>query len=120
VPIAVYLSPRAGQQVSMLRARDRRTYDDFLINLRARGCEAMHYRLTGDVLLERLCVVHLARQLRVVVAFESAESVTILLVAPHKDDDPFIDIYAQLYRLANLARELSAADKRRAQRASRR
>lgn len=155
MPIAVYLSPRAEQQVSMLRARDRQTYDDFLINLRARGCEALHYRLTGNVLLERLCVVHLAQQLRVVVAFESAELATILLVAPHKDDDPFIDVYAQLYRLANIdvapsgerkkptccegkdgsapvvdvedlevlvrrARELPGADKRRAQRASRR
>lgn len=100
-------------------------------------------------------MVHLARRLRVVVAFESEDSVTILLVGPHKDEDPFIDVYAQLYRLANLdiapsgerkkppccdgedgsapvvevedletfvsrARELSGADKRRAERASRR
>jgi hypothetical protein len=52
-------------------------------------------------LLERLCVVHLTGQLRVVVAFESAEAVTILLVGQHLDD-PFLDVYTQLYALAEL------------------
>lgn len=154
MPVAVYLTPRAQQQVSMLRTQDRKVHDQFLTALRSRGCEALDYRLTGEGLLERLCVVHLARQLRVVVAFESAGAATILLVGSH-NNDPFLDVYAQLYTLAGVnspppeqrrkppccggedghpptvdidvledlirrARELSGADKRRAQRAGRR
>jgi|HubBroStandDraft_3_1064219.scaffolds.fasta_scaffold496703_1 hypothetical protein len=127
-------------------------YDQFLAALRAHGCESLHYRLAGVGLLERLCVVHLKAQLRVVVCFESMKAATILLVGRHSDD-PFLDVYTQLYALANIddipseprrkppccdsedgsppvldtgvvddlvqrARELSGADKRRAQRAS--
>jgi len=95
------LTPRAQQQVSTLRARDRKAYDHFLVALRTRGCESLHYRLTGEGLLERLCVVHLARQLRVVVAFESVEAVTTLLVGLHSND-PFLDVYTQLYALAGI------------------
>jgi hypothetical protein len=101
VSVAATLTPRAQQQVSALRARDRKAYDRFLVALRARGCESLHYRLTGEGLLEQLCVVHLARQLRVVVAFESVEAATILLVGPHSDD-PFLDVYTQLYALASI------------------
>jgi hypothetical protein len=155
VPVAASLTLRAQQQVNNLRTRDRRAYDQFLTALRARGCEALGYRLAGEGLLERLCVVHLIGRLRVVVAFESAAAATVLLVGPHADDDPFLDVYSQLYALAGLdspptaqrrkppccegedrsppilntevlddlvrrARELSGADRRRAQRAGRR
>ena len=85
-----------------MRARERRAYDQFLDTLRARGCGALRYRLSGEGLLERLCVVHLAGRMRVVVAFESASAATILLVGPHIDDDPFLDVYTQLYALADL------------------
>jgi hypothetical protein len=155
VPVAASLTLLAQQQVNNLRTRDRRAYDQFLATLRARGCEALRYRLAGEGLLERLCVVHLTGRLRVVVAFESAAAATVLLVGPHADDDPFLDVYSQLYALAGLdspptaqrrkppccegedrsppilniellddlvrrARELSRADKRRAQRAGKR
>ena len=43
----------------------------------------------------------MARQLRVVVAFESVEAVTILLIGPHSND-PFLDVYTQLYALAGI------------------
>jgi len=102
MPVATSLTPRAHQQVSMLRARDRKAYDQFLIALRARGCESLHYRLTGGELLERLCVVHPTGQLRVVVCFEAAKAATILLVGQHSDD-PFLDVYMQLYALADLS-----------------
>ena len=85
-----------------MRTRERRAYDQFLAALRARGCEALRYRLAGEGLLERLCVVHLAGRMRVVVAFESVSAATILLVGPHIADDPFLDVYTQLYALAGL------------------
>jgi hypothetical protein len=92
----------AAQQISNLRKRERRSYDQFLLALRARGCGALHYRLSGDDLLSKICVVHLAGPLRVVVAFGAHDVATILLVGPHDDGDPFMDVYAQLYELAGL------------------
>lgn len=97
----VSLTPRAEQQVAALRARERRSHDAFLTNLRTQRCKAMDYRLTGHS-VEHLCVAHLAGPLRAVVAFMSAESAAILLVAPHADRDPGIDVYTQLYALAQL------------------
>jgi len=39
----------------------------------------------------------------VVVAFSAHNDAVILLVGPHDDQDPFIDVYSQLYELAGLA-----------------
>jgi hypothetical protein len=39
----------------------------------------------------------------VVVAFTAHNVATILLVGPHDDQDPFMDVYSQLYELAGLA-----------------
>jgi hypothetical protein len=71
--------------------------------LRARGCAALNYRLSGNDLLTKICVAHLAGSLRVVVAFSAHNFATILLVGPHNDGDPFMDVYLQLYELAGLA-----------------
>jgi hypothetical protein len=59
--------------------------------------------LSGDDLLSKICVAHLAGSLRVAVAFSSHNVATILLVGPHDDQDPFMDVYAQLYALVDLA-----------------
>jgi len=40
----------------------------------------------------------------VVVAFFAQDISAILLVGPHDDSDPYIDVYTQLYALAGLAR----------------
>ena len=147
------ITERAAQQVGNLR-KERRSYDRFLLALRARGCASLNYRLSGDDLLSKICVAHLTGALRVVVAFSAHDVANILLVAPHNEGDPFMDIYTQLYELAGLdkppsaertkppccgaedgrapvpdsdllvdlarrARQLSGADKRRAQRSSR-
>ena len=40
---------------------------------------------------------------RAVVAFTAHNVATILLVGPHDDKDPFMDVYSQLYELAGLA-----------------
>jgi hypothetical protein len=47
-------------------------------------------------------VAHLSGFLRVVVAFSAQKVATILLVGPHDDQDPFMDVYSQLYELAGL------------------
>jgi hypothetical protein len=44
----------------------------------------------------------------VLVAFSVHKVATILLVGPHDDRDPFMDVYAQLYELAGLTEPSSA------------
>jgi hypothetical protein len=99
VTIGVVETPRAEQQVGRLRNRQRKAYESFLDELEARGCAALGYRLTGGRPLEHLCVKHLVGQLRVVVAFESADVAWVLLVGPHDDRDLGIDVYTELYSL---------------------
>lgn len=49
--------------------------------------------------MDHLCVKHLRDTLRVVVAFEGQQRAWILLVGRHDDQDPVLNIYAELYRL---------------------
>jgi hypothetical protein len=60
---------------------------------------ALAYRLSGPTPVDHLCVKHLGGSLRVVVAFESPTRAWILLVGPHDDQDPVLNVYAELYRL---------------------
>lgn len=81
-----------------LAGRARRAYDDFEADLARRGCAALAYRLTGDQ-VDQICVTHLVRSLRVIVAFESADVVYVLLVGEHDEKNPAMDVYQQLYAL---------------------
>jgi hypothetical protein len=67
--------------------------------LAARGCHALAYRLSGPAPVDQLCVKHLTGSLRVVVAFETATRAWVLLVGPHDERDPILNVYAELYRL---------------------
>lgn len=96
----VTATPLADQQIKRLRGPDRQAFDRFKQGLESEGCRHLGYRMTGDI-VERLCVKHLTRSLRVIVAFESPTAATVLLVGPH-DDDPSIDVYTALYGLAGL------------------
>jgi hypothetical protein len=95
----VLSTPRADQQIQSLTRRSAKTFDDFLNDLAARGCQALAYRLTGETPIDRICVKHLRGSLRVVVAFETTRRAWILLVGPHDDHDPILNVYAELYRL---------------------
>jgi len=103
VATSTLITERAAQQVGQLRKKERRSYDQFLLALRANGCASLNYRLSGDDFLSKICVAHLSGPLRVVVAFTAHNVATILLVGPHDDQDPFMDVYSQLYGLAGLA-----------------
>jgi hypothetical protein len=102
VATSAQITERAAQQVGQLHKKERRSYDQFLLALRAHGCASLNYRLSGDDLLSKICAAHLAGALRVVVAFSAHNVATILLVGPHDDQDPFMDVYSQLYELAGL------------------
>jgi hypothetical protein len=102
VAISTLITERAAQQIGQLRKKERRSYDQFLLALRAHGCESLNYRLSGGDLLSKICVAHLSGPLRVVVAFSAHNVATILLVGPHDNQDPFTDVYSQLYELAGL------------------
>ncbi len=93
----VFESPIATTQVAGLRGPNRAAYDTFLPNLARRGCEAMDYRVTGNV-LERLCARHLRADWRVVVAFAEPDTAWVVLVGQHTSDLGR-DVYDLLYRL---------------------
>lgn len=95
----VLATPRAEQQIGALRRKQSMTFNNFLNDLAARGCGALGYRLSGDTPLNHLCVKHLDRSLRAVVAFETPRRAWVLLVGPHDDQDPVLDVYSELYRL---------------------
>ncbi len=78
-------TPTATTQVAGLRGPNRAAYDTFLPDLARRGCEAMDYRVTGD-LLERLCVRHLRASWRAVVAFADPDVACVVLVGQHTSD----------------------------------
>lgn len=99
--VSVSLTALAKQQVGQLRRSHRDAYDEFLTSLRNQGCAALGYRLTGDV-VEHLCVKHLRGPLRIVVAFLSESEAVVVLVGPHQDDDPSLDVYTQLYDLVGV------------------
>jgi hypothetical protein len=66
------------------------------------GCRALAYRLSGPAPVDHLCVKHIGGPLRVVVAFETSHRAWILLVGPHDDRDPVLNVYAELYRLLGM------------------
>lgn len=99
MPTEVLATPRAEQQISALSRKQAKALDNFLNELAANGCRALAYRLSGHAPVDHMCVKHLARALRVVVAFETRQRAWILLVGPHDDQDPALNVYAELYRL---------------------
>jgi hypothetical protein len=99
VPTEVLATPRAEQQIDGLRRKHARVFAQFLDDLAAQGCRALAYRLSGTAPLDHLCVKHLIGSLRVVVAFEEPERAWVLLVGPHDDNDPILNVYAELYLL---------------------
>ena len=102
MPVEVRQTPRAEQQIAGLRKRSAARLEQFLDDLAARGCEALGYRLTGPPPLDHLCVKHLDGLLRVVVGFQAHDRAWVILVGPHDDRDPDIDVYTALYELAGV------------------
>jgi hypothetical protein len=60
MPTEVLATPRADQQIASLTRRHAKTFDGFLNDLSARGCQALAYRLTGGAPVDHICVKHLA------------------------------------------------------------
>lgn len=106
-PLPVRQTPTADAQVTGLRGPAKKAYEAFLTQLSAQGCAAMGYRLTGPEPLPRLCVQHLRGADRVVVAFADDQA-WVLLVGPHRDNDPRADVYAALYELVGVEPENQA------------
>ncbi|WP_329788047.1 hypothetical protein V1227_25775 [Lentzea sp. DG1S-22] len=100
--VEVRATKLAKAQIDLLRSKDGSAFASWLEDLRRRGCAALDYRLTGDV-VDRLCVRHIRGPLRAVVAFESSEEAVVLLVGPHDDQDPEIDVYTRLYESLGLS-----------------
>ena len=102
MPTEVLATPRAEQQISRLSRKQGKAFDTFLDELAAVGCRALAYRLSGPAPVDYLCVKHISGPLRVVVAFETPHRAWILLVGPHDDRDPALNVYAEPYRLLGM------------------
>ncbi|MBP2475354.1 hypothetical protein JOF53_004226 [Crossiella equi] len=101
MPITVIETPVAQAQADRLRGQARKAYEHFLDDLAHRACAALSYRVTGPEPLPRLCVRHLRGPDRVVVAFKDRTTAYVLLIGPHTAD-PGLDVYEQLYQLAEV------------------
>jgi hypothetical protein len=99
VPTEVIATPRADQQIAGLDRTHAKAFGEFLDDLAARGCKALGYRLSGPAPVDQICVKHLRDSLRVVVAFEGQQRAWILLIGRHDDQDPVLNVYAELYQL---------------------
>ncbi|HEX9539788.1 MAG TPA: hypothetical protein VGA04_16650 [Streptosporangiaceae bacterium] len=99
MPTEVLATLRAEQQIGRLSRKQSRAFENFLNDLAAGGCRALAYRLSGQAPIDHLCVKHLIGSLRVVVAFETPHRAWILLAGPHDNQDPILNVYAELYRL---------------------
>ena len=97
--VEVRATPLTNKIIENLPRRSRRVYDQFEADLAARGCAALTYRLSGNT-LDHLCVRHLTRAMRVIVAFESAEVAYVVLVGNHDGSHAQVNVYQQLYALA--------------------
>lgn len=81
-----------------------------LRELQRQGCAAADYRLSGaDV--EHICIVRLPRRHRMVIAFPDEEEVAILLVGPHDETNPEVNVYTRLYESLNI--EVPAGERRK-------
>jgi hypothetical protein len=89
VPTEVIATPRADQQIAGLDRTHAREFGTFLDDLAARGLQGA--RLPA----EWPC----ARGPHVRQAFEGRQRAWILLVGRHDDQDPVLNVYAELYRL---------------------
>jgi hypothetical protein len=92
MPTEVLATSRADQQIAGLTRRPAKTFDGFLDDLAPRGCQALAYRLSGDPPIDHLCVKHFRDSLCVVVGFEEPRKAWILLVGPHDDHDPVLNV----------------------------
>src|ERR1039458_9575487 len=99
VPTEVVATPRAEQQIAGLDRIHAKAFGDFLDDLAARGCKALGYRLSGPAPVDHMCVRHLRDSFRVGRRVRGTPPGQILLVGRHDDQDPVLNVYAELYRL---------------------
>jgi hypothetical protein len=97
MPCRVEALPLASRQINALRGKDRDAWLAWLARVKAEGCRALQYRLSGEM-VERLCVSHLRNRWRVLVAFESPSSVVVVTVAEH-DNRSSANVYDEVYRM---------------------
>lgn len=97
MPVEVRVTRISEAQIDALRGPNRKAFERFRADLADKGCEALHYRVTGEG-LDKLCVRHVRGAWRVVVAFHPNEN-TAWIVREHADDDPGRNAYDLLYEI---------------------
>lgn len=100
----VWPTPVAVEDLKSLRGPVREAVKQARMDLEKRGCQAAHYRLEDDRLLESICIRRLPHNYRMAVAFPSENEVVILMIGEHfrraqdpKATTPSLDFFARLY-----------------------
>lgn len=96
----VWPTPLAATQIDALRGKARDAAKERLQELRATGCKAARWRMSGPT-VDQLCEVYLSDQWRMIVAFPAADEVCVICVGEHKDGHRD-NIYDQVYRLLGI------------------
>jgi len=100
VSFDVWWTPTAAASARTLDKPIADAVDRAQAELEQAGCAAADYRLTGEV-LERICVIKLPYDYRMLIAFPSEQEVAVLLVGRHVRS-PTLDIYTRLYQALGL------------------
>jgi hypothetical protein len=74
------------------------------------GCDAAGYRLSGEA-VDRLCVVHLWGDWRLLIAFPEPQVAVIIDVGEHLAHDPGRAVYQRLYEAVGMAPPDAVRDK---------
>jgi hypothetical protein len=99
MPYRVVETPIASHYRKLLRGANLKSYENFLDDLAARGCESLDYRLTGEV-IDRLCDKHLRGRWRAIVGFQGDTAWSVVL-GEHLDGRAN-NVYQLVYRLADV------------------
>lgn len=106
----VWFTPIGRADYHELRADVKREVDEAVAALQRSGCAAAHYRLAGTAAdVGHVCVVHLARDWRMILGFPAPHEVTVLLVGRHLRGAR--SIYHRLYRLLDVTDPTEERDK---------
>ena len=100
-PVRVNLTQLAAEDRRRLSGQLLKRVEQKLDELVAQGCAEAGYRLQGAA-VERICAVHVGANMRLLSAFPAPGEIWVLLIGPHEDQNPNVDVYRSLYRALGL------------------
>jgi hypothetical protein len=98
----VWPTRTGAEDLKGLKGAQKKAAQEARAELERSGCAAAHYRLSGAA-VERICVMKLRDNWRMLILFPASSEVAILLVGPHERENPDLDVYRRLYALLGVS-----------------